>query len=439
MTRMIESNLRLVVSLAKRYQGNGLELADLVQEGNAGLIRAVQKFDYTHGTKFSTYATWWIRQAITRAIADQGRLIRFPVHIVEKIPQIKRLWEATQGDATARVEAVSEETSLALAIVRSVLGNLHPPDSLDAEVHVETGRGSWTPVPIGEVLIDDGALAPDDLVLVQSRRESIDQALAALSDRDAHVIRLRFGLEDGIEWTLDDIGTLFGVTRERIRQIQNTSLEKLRTHPSSRLLKGYLIEGADAEPIPIAEQQYGTPKRRKKTKLRKPHHAITVASNEPSKAVAETSGDAVAVVASSEWAGATWEVLMRAAALYNGGGRVNDIAAELGIDSAVVGRALVASLFGPLPDAGAAVAVRKHGQPYSAEESGRIQELAAAGWEVAIIAEAFERTPFAIGRHLLEGANRPRITRRALTRLKRLVEPNAADDGRRASEVGDQR
>lgn len=404
--RMVASNVRLVLSIAKRYQYNGLELADLVQEGNLGLIHAVEKFDQRQGTKFSTYATWWIRQSITRALADQGRMIRFPVHIVEKLPRIKQAWEDARGSDGSRVQEVARRTELSEGLVRSVINNLAEPLSLDIEWPVKTDDGAWHTAPLKDLVVDDEAVDASARVEFSMLQSQLADTLSSLSERESEVIKRRFGLGTGNTQTLDQIGDAFGVTRERIRQIEKKAMEMLRQSSRSATLLDFLRERDSDAPPPVTSK--GVRRSPRNPELRGPRPELAKDD------LANAANQSIEPTVERDGINARWTNLLTISRMYNDGSSLTDAGLTVQLDVEEVVWILAGCLFGlERGDDDPSIAIN-HGAPYSPGEIDRIEKMAARGWSIDALAAGFGRTRHAIAWKVIDSASRPKITRKML-------------------------
>ena len=413
--RMVIANLRLVVSIAKRYQRNGLDLADLVQEGTLGLIHAIKKFDNRQGTKLSTYATWWIRQSIVRAIADQGRMIRLPVHAVDKLPEIRRQWEESTGDATQRIHAVAEQRAETVSMIRGIINNLDEPLSLDAPTTIRMDSGSWFAVPFSEVLQDSDAVGPEEWVDRLGVRLQIDDLLHSLGERAEQIIRRRFGFDDGVPQTLDQIGEAFGVTRERIRQIEKKAMASLR-------------DALDPERVDDVSGERGI---RRATDLPRGPRTRSVAA--PAGASSSHSDVAVPSVLGREEGDESsmlmrsaptslrndWPRMVNALGLYSDGWRVDEIASAIDADPGEVTSAFAECVFGLSVESNQSDSAADQRSSFSSADLAYAEDALADGRPIADVAGDLHLPPLMLARSIIDGPNRPNLTRRMLAAARR--------------------
>lgn len=420
--RMVLSNVRLVISIARKYQYNGLELSDLIQEGILGLLHAVKKFDYTQGTKFSTYGTWWIRQAITRALADRGRMIRFPVHVVEKLPQIARQWDETDGGATQRLHAVAEQRAESVTAIRSIINNLHEPLSLDSTIVVKADSGSWMPVPLVDVLTESDAFGPEEWVERSDMTRRIDDLLGPLNEREEAVMRKRFGVDDGVPQTLDQIGDAFGVTRERIRQIEKKAIESIRRA---------------AGRFPPEDGSKSSRKSRNKSPARKSSTGPGVGDEEPEDAAgggnAEQRGPVAEARPAMERTGIAWPTMVTVFGLYSDGWPIASIADAVNARADDVAAALARCVFELGKDDLRPSVAREAHSVLAEPERDRAHQLLAQGLTLVAVSDALELPRLSIAWSILDSDERPRLTRRMLSLLR---PQEKAPDFARASVLG---
>ena len=418
--RMVLSNVRLVISIARKYQHNGLELGDLIQEGILGLLHAVKKFDYTQGTKFSTYGTWWIRQAITRALADRGRMIRFPVHVVEKLPEITQQWDQTDGGATHRFYALAEQRAESVNAIRSIINNLQEPLSLDSTIAVKVDSGSWMPVPLVDVLTESDAFGPEESAERYDMTRRVDDLLSPLSDREQAVMRKRFGVDDGVPQTLDQIGDAFGVTRERIRQIEKKAIESIRC------AEGIVPREDEARSGRTPKSTVKVPAR-KRGKGSGTGEAEGVADGK----IPEPREPVVEETPVMERTGIPWPTMVRVFGLYSDGWPIVSIADAVDARADDVAAALARCVF-ELSDDDALLSAAGDAHSILAEpERDRAHQLFAQGLTLSAMSDSLDLPRLSVAWSILDSDERPRLTRRMLSVLRPQAE---APDFARASE-----